>query len=197
MTPLVLASTSAIRRTLLANAGLAFTAVSPGVDEEVVKAGLLARSATPKDVAQALARVKAETVSRDFDGLVIGADQTLDLGGALFDKVASVEAARERLATLRGHTHLLHAGVAVAQGGETVWAETVTTRLVMRDFSDAFLDDYLNRNGEAALSSVGCYHLEGEGVQLFERIEGDYFAILGLPLIGLLAHLRASGLVGA
>ena len=197
MTDIVLASTSAIRRTLLAGAGLTFTSVSPDVDEEAVKARRLAEGAGPREVAADLADIKAETVSRAFDGLVIGADQTRDLDGALVDKVADVEAARERLARLRGRSHRLHAGVAVAEGGKVVWRELVTASLTMRAFSDAFLDTYLARNGEAALSSVGCYHLEGEGVQLFDKVEGDYFSILGLPLLGLLDFFRARGVLAA
>jgi septum formation protein len=193
MTPIVLASTSAVRRTLLAAAGLSFTAISPGVDEEAVKTEMLARGEGPKAVAQALADIKAQRVSREMAGLVIGADQTLDLDGALFDKVADIAAARERLVMLRGREHRLHAGVAVARAGGVIWRKTVTTRLVMRDFSDAWLDDYLARNAEAALSSVGCYHLEGEGAQLFDTVEGDYFSILGLPLLDVMACLREHG----
>lgn len=195
MTQLVLASTSAVRRTLLAGAGLTFTSVGPGVDEEAVKTRRLAEGAGPRDVAADLADIKAETVSRTFDGLVIGADQTLDLDGELFDKVADVEAARARLVRLRGRTHRLHAGVAVAEGGRVVWRQMVTASLTMRAFSDGFLDAYLARNGEAALSSVGCYHLEGEGVQLFDQVDGDYFSILGLPLLGLLDFFRARGVL--
>jgi septum formation protein len=197
VTPLILASTSAVRRQLLANAGLGFTAVGSGVDEDAAKARLLAEGAGPRAVAEALAAAKAEQVSRDFDGLVIGADQTLELDGALFDKVGDLAAARARLVQLRGRTHALHAALAVAVGGEVVWRETVTARLTMRAFSDAFLDAYLTANGEAALSSVGCYHLEGEGVQLFAAVDGDYFAILGLPLIGLLGFLRLQGALAA
>lgn len=197
MTALVLASTSAVRKSLLTNAGLAFTAISPGVDEDAVKASMLAEGATPRAVAEALARTKALAISRGRGGPVIGADQTLEMDGVLYDKVAELEAARERLLQMRGREHFLHAGVALAEGDQVVWAETVTTRLVVRDFSDAFLDGYLARNGAAVLSSVGCYYLEGEGVQLFDAIEGDYFAILGLPMTGLLAQLRARGLVAA
>lgn len=197
MTALILASTSAIRRELLANAGVTFTSVSPGVDEAAVKSDWRAKGAGPSDVAAALATIKAETVSRDIDGLVIGADQTLDLEGAMFDKVVDLDAARVRLALLRGRTHRLHAGVAVAEGGRVVWREMVTASLTMRAFSEGFLDSYLERNGEATLTSVGCYHLEGEGAQLFEEIDGDYFAILGLPLLGLLGFLRTRGVVAA
>ena len=197
MTDLILASTSAIRRELLTNAGLAFAAVSPGVDEDAIKARLLAEGEGPAAVALALASEKALAVSRRSAGLVIGADQTLDLDGALYDKVDSLEAARERLILLRGRTHQLHAGLAAAEAGKVIWRQMVTTRLTLRDFSDAFLERYLEHDGQAALSSVGCYHLEGAGVQLFESIEGDYFAILGLPLLGLLAFLRQRGIAPA
>lgn len=197
MTPVVLASTSAVRRTLLAAAGLSFTAISPGVDEEAVKTEMLAKGEGPKAVAQALADIKAQRVSREMSGLVIGADQTLDLDGALFDKVPTLAAARERLVMLRGREHRLHAGVAIAKAGAVIWRKTVTTRLVMRGFSDAWLDDYLARNAEAALSSVGCYHLEGEGAQMFEAVEGDYFSILGLPLLDVMACLREHGALEA
>jgi septum formation protein len=193
MTDLILASTSAVRRSLLAAAGLTFTSVSPEVDEEALKADRLAAGDGPAAVAEHLAAAKAEAASRIFDGLVIGADQTLDLGGALFDKAPDLDAARARLMALRGRTHQLHAAVAVAEGGAVIWRERVSVALTMRAFSEAFLDDYLARNGEAALTSVGCYHLEGEGVQLFDRIEGDYFAILGLPMLGLLNLLRSRG----
>jgi septum formation protein len=194
---LILASTSAIRRTLLANAGLSFIAVGSGVDEDAAKAELMTRGADPRAIAGELAVLKAERVSRQMEGLVIGADQTLELDGILYDKVEDAAAARLRLALLRGRSHRLHGGLALAEGGAVVWRAIISSSLTMRDFSDAFLDDYLARNGEAALSSVGCYHLEGEGIQLFEKVEGDYFAILGLPMIELLAELRAWGIVPA
>jgi septum formation protein len=197
MTTLVLASTSATRRALLAAAGLSFTSVSPKVDEDAVKAERLATGAGPAAIAEHLAALKAVRVSQTVAGLVIGADQTLDLDGVLYGKVADIDAARERLLRLGGRSHLLHAAVAVAEGGAVVWRQLITARLTMRAFSDAFLDGYLARNAEAALSSVGCYHLEGEGIQLFEAIEGDYFSILGLPLLGLLDLLRVRGVVTA
>jgi septum formation protein len=192
---LILASTSSARRAVLEGAGVAFEAVRPGVDEDAAKAELLAKGAGPREVAEALAERKAVAVSKARPGLVVGADQTLDLGGRLYDKADSLAAARSRLAELRGRTHQLHSAVAVAEGGQAVWAQTVSATLTMRDFSDAFLDDYLAREGPAALGSVGCYRLEGPGVQLFEAIDGDYFTILGLPLMGLLELLRARGVL--
>jgi septum formation protein len=197
MTSVILASTSAIRRSLLANAGVAFTSLDPGVDEGSVKTERLACGDGPREIAAYLAALKAKRVSEGADGLVIGADQTLDLEGVLFDKVIDLAAARERLLLLRGRAHRLYAGIAVARDGAVIWSDMVTATLTMRDYSDAFLDDYLSRCGQEALSSVGCYHLEGEGVQLFSAIEGDYFAILGLPLLNLLDLLRARGALAA
>ena len=189
----VLASTSAIRAQLLAHAGVPFEAVPAGVDEASVKDSLLAEGLGPRDIADALAEAKAVKVSGRRPGLVIGADQTLDLDGRLFDKADTVEAARERLKTLRGKTHKLHCGMVVARDGRPIWREVVTASLKMRPFSDAWLDGYLQRNAPGVLSSVGCYQLEGEGVQLFDRIDGDYFAILGLALTPLLDILRRHG----
>jgi septum formation protein len=189
----ILASKSAARRALLAGAGVTHEADVAGVDEEAVKTTLLADGATPRDVADALAELKAIKVSAKRSGLVIGADQTLDLDGTLYDKAETLEAARERLKALRGKTHKLHSAVVVAKDGAPIWRELATASLTMRDFSDAFLDEYLATEGDQALGSVGCYRLEGPGAQLFSKIEGDYFAILGLPLLGLLDLLRRHG----
>jgi septum formation protein len=189
----ILASKSAARRAVLDGAGVAYEAAVAGVDEDAVKAGLLAEGHGPREVADALAELKAIRVSMSRPGLVIGADQTLDLDGALYDKAPDLAAARERLETLRGKTHKLHSAVVVAKDGAPIWREVVTARLTMRPFSDAFLEHYLAIEGQAALGSVGCYRLEGPGAQLFSRIEGDYFAILGLPLMGLLDLLRQHG----
>jgi septum formation protein len=188
-----LASTSAIRQALLRGAGVEFEAISPGVDEATIKDSLLAEGVSPRDIADALAEAKAVKVSRRRPGLVIGADQTMDLDGRLYDKVDTVEEARERLKAMRGKTHKLHCGMVVARDGVPIWREVVTTWLRMRPFTDDYLETYLERNGPGILSSVGCYQLEGEGVQLFDKIEGDYFAILGLSLIPLLDLLRRHG----
>lgn len=186
----ILASKSAARRAVLDGAGVTYEATVAGVDEEAVKDSLLAEGHGPRDIADALAELKAIRVSRARGGFVIGADQTLDLDGKLYDKAESVEAARERLRLLRGRTHKLHSAVVVAKDGGPIWRELVTCTLTMREFSDDFLEAYLEREGPAALGSVGCYRLEGPGAQLFSKIEGDYFAILGLPLMGLLDLLR-------
>jgi septum formation protein len=167
------------------------------VDEAAVKAGLLAEQASPREVADALAELKAVKVSRSREGLVIGADQTLELDGVLYDKAQNLDEACERLKAFRGRRHRLHAAVVVAKDGAPIWREVDTTTLTMRPFTDAFLAAYLARNAEAALSSVGCYQLEGEGAQLFESVDGDYFSILGLPLFGLLDLLRRHGELAA
>ena len=190
---LVLASKSTARRALLSGAGVAHQAAVSGVDEEAAKTDMLARGLGPAEVAEALAELKALAVSGQTPGLVIGADQTLDLDGQLYDKAETLAEARARLTLLRGRTHRLHSAVVLAEAGQVVWRERITASLTMRAFSDAFLDDYLETEGAAALGSVGCYRLEGPGAQLFSRIEGDYFAVLGLPLMGLLAFLRDRG----
>jgi septum formation protein len=187
---IVLASTSAIRMQLLTSAGVPFEAAPAGVDEESIKTALLAEGLGPRDIADALAEAKAVKVSRRRPGLVIGADQTLEFQGRLFDKAVTVQEARARLREMRGHSHKLHCGMVVARDGTPIWREVVTTTLRMRAFTDAWLDGYLERNSPGILASVGCYQLESEGVQLFDKIEGDYFAILGLALIPLLDLLR-------
>jgi len=189
----VLASKSVSRSALLAGAGVAFETRAAGVDEDAAKDALLGEGATPREVADALAELKALRVSSGTPGLVIGADQTLDLGGRLIDKASSLQDARSRLLELRGRPHKLHSAVVVARDGEAIWREVKSATLWVRPFSDAFLDDYLQTEGETLLGSVGCYRLEGPGVQLFERIEGDYFTILGLPMLGLLDFLRLHG----
>jgi len=194
VTDVVLASTSASRRALLEGAGVPFTARAPGVDESAAKAALLGEGLGPRDMADALAELKAIRL-RAGEALVIGADQTLDFEGELIDKAENLEEARVRLQRLRGKPHKLHAGVVVAQAGRPIWREVQTATLWMRPFSDDFLDDYLAREGEAVLSSVGCYRLEDIGVQLFSRIDGDYFTILGLPMLGLLDLLRRHGVL--
>ena len=194
--PVTLASQSAARKQLLAAAGVVFTTQAAGVDEAAVKQSLLAEGHGPRDIADALAEAKAVKVSRRVAGLVIGADQTLELSGALLDKAESADEARARLKALRGQTHRLHSAAVVARDGVALWRGLSSPSMTMRAFSDAFLDDYLERNADTALSCVGGYALEGEGVQLFSRVEGDYFAVLGLPLFALLDYLRLQGALG-
>ena len=193
----ILASKSAARRAVMTGAGIDFEVQVSGVDEHVLQAQLLAQGASVSPIAEALAEQKALKVSQSVPGLVIGSDQTLDFEGRLYDKAETLEAARERLQTLRGKSHQLHSAVVVARAGEVIWREVVSSTLTMREFSDAFLESYLANEGPEALGSVGCYRLEGPGAQLFSKIEGDYFAILGLPLLGLLDLLRAHGEVPA
>lgn len=194
MPPLVLASTSPTRRRLLENAGLGFEPVSPGVDEEEVKLSLTASGASGTQIAETLAELKANRVSTRFpQALVIGADQVLSCNGVLFDKPPDMDHARAQLQALRGKPHELLTAVCVAKAGGRVWHHNAVARLTMRAFSDGFLDDYLQRTGEDVLGSVGVYRLEGLGAQLFSRIDGDFFTILGLPLLPLLGFLREHG----
>lgn len=195
VSPLILASGSMARRQILTGAGVSFEVLPADVDEEALKADLLVSGQTPKAIAQALAWAKAESRSKQTPGLVIGADQTLDLDGTLFNKAANMAEAQVNLKLLRGKTHQLHSATALALNGELVWQEVVTASLTMRDFSDRFLTAYLEQRGPAILSCVGGYQVESHGVQLFEQIEGDYFTILGLPLPGLFAQLRRYGIL--
>lgn len=190
---IVLASASAVRAKMLREAGVAFAVVSSGLDEEPIKARMLAAGVGPREVAERLAEAKALAAQAAPDDLVIGADQTLDLDGELVDKATNLGEARARLERLRGRRHTLHAAAALARGGEIVWRGRASPVLAVRAFTDAFLDGYLSDCGEAVVDSVGCYHLEGRGAQLFEAVEGDYFAVLGLPLIELLSALRQAG----
>jgi septum formation protein len=190
--PIVLASQSAVRARVLSDAGVPFEVIDSQFDESAAKAAL--RHHAPREVADALAEDKALAGAAQRPGaLVIGADQTLELDGRLFDKAATLAEARERLLSLRGRTHRLHAAVAVARDGHIAWRDLASATLTMRDFTDAYLEAYLEGNQRAALASVGAYELEGEGAQLFTTIEGDFFAILGVPLLGLLAFLRDAG----
>ena len=193
--PLILASQSRARQALLASAGISFEVVTADVDERAVQqaSGLSA----PSDIASLLAREKALSVSSLLSGkFVIGADQTLALGMRLFNKPAGRAEAREQLRSLAGRGHELHSAVAVAQVGRILFANVSMARLIMRPLGEAEIDAYLDAAGEAVTTSVGAYQLEGLGVHLFERIEGDHFTILGLPLLPLLAFLRSERLLG-
>ena len=188
---LILASGSATRQSLLKNAGLDFIAVPAAVDERAIEENLPLAGRDPLSIARHLALAKAIDVSqRHPDAFVIGCDQTMSLGDEVFHKAETVAQARETLKRLRGKAHFLNSAVCLVRNGELLWSDVVRACMQMRDFSDAFLDDYLMRNGQTILSSVGCYQLEGEGVQLFDAIAGDYFTILGLPLLPLLGALR-------
>ncbi len=192
MRRIVLASASAARQRLLTAAGVAFELADPKLDEAAIKARELARGATVRALAETLAKAKALGLA-DAGALVIGADQTLDLDGRCIDKATSAMQLEATLLALRGREHALHSAVAIADGGQVVWSHVETARLRVRDFSDTFLRDYLARHGERVRSSLGGYWFEAEGVQLFDHVVGDYFTILGLPLMPLLSYLRGMG----
>ncbi len=194
--PLTLASQSPARAQILAHAGLRFEVVVSGVDEAALKnaAGSAADMGALEKLAAALAQAKAEKVSlMPTEGLVIGADQLLYCDGRLLDKPKDAEEARRHLQFLRGKTHILLSACALVRDGACLWSHVARADLTMRDFSDAFLDAYLQKGGAGLLASVGCYRLEAEGAHLFEQIDGDHFAILGLPLPQLLDALRREG----
>src|SRR5262245_30790211 len=192
--PLVLASRSDIRGKILAAAGLRFDIRPSQIDERAIE--FQSGAADAAAVARHLARAKADAMAALLPGrLVLGADQTLARGAKRFVKPADRAEATEQLRALRGRTHELHSALALLSDKEVVFACVDTARLTMRDFSDRFLNDYLDMAGEAAISSVGAYQLEGIGIHLFERVEGDFFTILGLPLLPLLAFMRQAKLV--
>ena len=192
---LILASASTARASLLRNAGLDVGIHPADIDESAIKAKMIADGADAARIALALAREKSISVSLDRDAVVIGADQVLVHDGTLFDKPRSMDEAAVHLRKLRGSTHQLISAVAVSRNGLPIWSTTAVAGLSMRNFSDGFLDEYLDRFGDLALTSVGAYHLEGLGAQLFDRIDGDYFTILGLPLLELLAFLRSQDIL--
>ncbi len=187
MSQFILGSGSAGRRMILENAGLDFEIRRPRVDEDALKARF---EGAAGDLAAALARAKAEDVSRNAELPVLGADQILICEGRVFSKPADMEEARRNLNFLRGRTHRLISALAVAEGGRTVWTRIEEARMTMRNFSDDFLDRYLDMAGENVLKSVGCYQIEGPGIQLFEKVEGDWFTIIGLPILPFLDWLR-------
>ena len=191
---IILASTSKTRQALLQNAGMAFSMMAPGVDEARMKDSM--RDATPKSVAEKLAHEKAKYVSLANQGvLVIGADQTLGLGDEIFDKPNTLQEAEKQLKKLRGKKHVLYSAVDCVVDGKSVWSHCGEADLYMRDFSDAYLKTYLEKITNTYSRSVGGYQLEAVGINLFERVDGDYFTILGLPLLPLLAFLRHGGII--
>lgn len=195
---LVLASGSTIRRQLLENAGVPVDVSVARIDEDTIKDSLLAEGASPREVADALAEGKARRVAlRQPDDYVLGCDQVLSFKGKLISKCATAEEARSLLSELRGERHMLLSAAVVFHEGRPIWRHIGEVRLTMADFSDAYLDDYLSRNWPDVQDAVGCYKLESEGARLFSRIDGDYFNVLGLPLLPLLAYLSQRGVIAS
>ena len=195
---IVLASGSEIRAQLLRNAGLDFDIVVARVDEDAIRASLQAEQATPRDIADTLAELKAQRVAaKHAQALVIGCDQILALGQDIFAKPQTPDDARAQLKSLRGQKHQLLSAAVIYGDGKPLWRHVGVVRLFMRDASDAYIDDYVDRNWDSIQHSVGAYKLEEEGVRLFTRIEGDYFNVLGLPLLELLSYLTLRGTLPA
>ncbi len=187
---LILASGSASRAMLLSNAGIPFVKIPSTVDEDQIKDECLLRGFTPKAIAMRLAEAKAQQVALANAGLVLGGDQVLQLDNDLISKSPDMDAARDLLKRMSGKTHYLHAGMALCENGQLIWSSVETAEMTVRPLTDAFIDRYLDETGEKLLSTVGNYMLEGSGVHLFDSIRGDYFTVLGLPLLPLLSKLR-------
>lgn len=193
---IILASSSPFRKALLVNAGLDVEAIAADVDERALESPLQDSGVSPEDVALVLAEAKAVEVSeRKPGGLVLGCDQTLSLGDEVFHKPSDMEAARRHLLALSGKTHQLNSAAVLVRDGAVLWRHVGIANLTMRDLSPAFIGRHLARVGNKALSSVGAYQIEGEGIQLFENIDGDYFTIVGLPMLPVLAELRLLGAI--
>ncbi len=192
---LILASQSTIRRDLLQNAGLQVECYPARVDEAAIKVALLTQNASPRDVADALADIKARRIAGKFPGrLVLGADQILVHKGKIFDKPDTIAAAKKQLLALRGQSHLLFSAAVIYDQGAPVWRYVGRAELTMRNFSGAFLESYLAEMGDDLFTTVGGYKLESVGLQLFSAVKGDYFSILGLPLLEVLEFLRGKGI---
>lgn len=189
-----LASASTIRKTLLENAGLAVAVAPARIDEATIRQSLLSDEAGPRDIADALAEMKARKISqRDTQALVLGCDQVLALKRDIFSKPATPDDLIRQLRILRGQTHHLMSAAVLYQGGEPLWRHVGVVRMTMRDLSDAYIDDYVAQHWDDVRYCVGGYKLEGQGVRLFSSVEGDYFSVLGLPLLELLSYLTLRG----
>jgi len=190
---IILASASTIRAEIMTNAGLEFSVIPTNVDEDIIKKECLQKGRSVDYLVEKLALAKASALAASGDNIIIGADQVLEFGGKVFDKPKSVQEARVRLKELRGHEHRLIGAVCIVQNGENPWCHISTTKLHMRDFSDEFLKGYLEEEGDALTTCVGAYKFEGRGALLFDKVEGDFFSILGLSLLPLLSELRRRG----
>ena len=195
MTDIILASGSASRRALLAGAGVDAESIKPNVDEDTAKAAMREDGMSVRDQAMQLAEMKAGKVSRTKPGFVIGGDQMLNLEGEAFDKPVDLDAAASHLRKLSGKSHTLETAIVIAENGEPIWRHLARPKLTVRTLSNAFIESYIEACGPALLSTVGAYQLEGMGAQIFSEIEGDYFSILGLPLLPLLDYFRVRGLL--
>jgi len=194
---IILASGSQIRRQLMTDAGLEFEVIVKPVDEAAIKEAMLAESARLRDIADALAEAKSMRVSRLEQGLVIGADQIMVMDKQLFDKPKSIDEARERLKLMRGKTHYLIGAMVICENGNPIWRHMAKTKLTMREFTDDFLEDYIEKEGELLTKSVGAYRFEGLGAQLFSHVDGDFFSILGLSLLPVMDYLRTRGAISS
>lgn len=192
---IILASGSKTRAAMLESAGVPFRVVKAAVDEDALREALLAEEVTPRDLSDALAEMKALRVSARTPGVVIGSDQILALGGEVFTKQPDREAARAALMRLRGQRHSLFSAAVICEDGKPVWRHVSEVKMMMRMFSEDYLDAYLDRNWPGVSGAVGCYHYEGEGVRLFTQVTGDYHTILGMPLLPLLNYLTTRGLI--
>lgn len=197
MVNIILASGSASRRSLLAGAGVQAQAIKPNVDEDAAKKAMRADGMSVRDQAMQLAEMKAVKISSQVDGLVIGGDQMLNLDGVAFDKPVNLDAATKHLKKLSGKPHILETAIVIAENGAPVWRHIARPTLTVRTLSDSFIKSYIKSCGPPLLTTVGSYQLEGMGAQLFSKIEGDYFSILGLPLLPLLDYFRARGILEA
>lgn len=195
-TRLILASGSEIRQTLLRQAGVEFEVVRPRVDEDAVRDAMMAEQAPPRDIADALAELKARKIGEKHpDAMVIGCDQVLNFEGRILSKPLSKDEALSQLRDMRGKTHDLLSAVVICEQGRPVWREVGRVTLRMREIGDDYLNSYVDRNWESIQHSVGAYKLEEEGVRLFSNVQGDYFTVLGLPLLSLISYLNLRGIL--